>query len=141
MTAQETTIQAFSLSETLLYAPSRLWMAYVSTSFCKSNEIWRGFSLLLEKLKRENHVVCFAGSPYRGSTSCPGRETPPAQLLPRETHSASQHSAAIALNCVGKHLCFISIYFVHLLERCVLRYWKSLRSYLQGLRNTRDFSV
>ena len=39
----------------------------------------------------------------------------------REPHLASQHPAAAALNCVCEHLCFISIYSVHLLSRCVLR--------------------
>lgn len=34
-----------------------------------------------------------------------------AKLLPWELHSASQHQAATALNCVSEHLCFISIYF------------------------------
>ena len=43
------------------------------------------------------------------------------------TTSASQHQAAITLNCVCEHLCFISTYFVYLVTRCVLRYQKSLR--------------
>ena len=46
----------------------------------------------------------------------------PAKLLPWEPHSASQHHVVIALNCVCEHLCFISIYFVRPLARCVLRY-------------------
>ena len=44
-----------------------------------------------------------------------------AKLLPQEIHSASWHQAAVALNCVFKHLCFISIYFVYSLARYVLR--------------------
>ncbi|XP_042099629.1 endoplasmic reticulum junction formation protein lunapark isoform X4 [Ovis aries] len=43
------------------------------------------------------------------------------KLLPWELHSASHHQAAIALNFVCEHLCFVSIYFVHPLARCVLR--------------------
>ena len=35
--------------------------------------------------------------------------------------TASQHQAARVLNCVCEHQCFISIYFVHPLARCVLR--------------------
>ena len=42
------------------------------------------------------------------------------QLLLWKIYSASQHQAAIALNCVCEHLCFISVYFVYLLVRCVL---------------------
>ena len=38
-----------------------------------------------------------------------------------------------ALSCVCEHLCFISIYFVHLLARCVLRYQKSLREVILGV--------
>lgn len=33
----------------------------------------------------------------------------------------------MALKCVCEYLCFISIYFVHPLAQCVLRYQKSLR--------------
>lgn len=45
-------------------------------------------------------------------------------------HSASAftaYQAAGALNYVCEHLCFLSIYFVHLLTRCVQSYQKSLR--------------
>ena len=44
-------------------------------------------------------------------------ESGTAKLLPRELRSASQHQATIALDCVHEHLCFISVYFVHLLVR------------------------
>ena len=50
----------------------------------------------------------------------PSSKSGPAELLPQELHSASQHLASIALNCVYEHLGFISIYFVHPLARCVL---------------------
>ena len=40
------------------------------------------------------------------------RESGPAKLLPG---IPTQHQAAIALNCVCEHLCYISIYFVCLL--------------------------
>ncbi|CAD7694308.1 unnamed protein product [Nyctereutes procyonoides] len=46
------------------------------------------------------------------------------QLFTRGPHSASQHQAAIALKCVCEHLWFTSIYFVHLLARCVLSLWR-----------------
>ena len=65
--------------------------------------------------------VCFPASCCRSSEhSC--RERGPAKLLPWEPRSASQHQVVIALNCVCEHLCVISIYFVHPLAKCVLRY-------------------
>ncbi|CAD7679313.1 unnamed protein product [Nyctereutes procyonoides] len=47
---------------------------------------------------------------------------PPAWLLPRKPHWASQQQTTGALNCVCEHLCFILIYMVHLLARCVLKF-------------------
>lgn len=43
------------------------------------------------------------------------------------THTASQHQATTASNCVREHLCFSSVHFGHPLARCTLRYQKSLR--------------
>ena len=54
-------------------------------------------------------------------------------LLSPELHSASQYQATKALNCVCEHLCFISIYVVHLLARSVLKYQKSLRKVILGV--------
>lgn len=51
-----------------------------------------------------------------------------AKLLPKELHWASKHQASRALNYVCNHLCSVSVYFVHLLARWVLRYQKSLRT-------------
>lgn len=50
--------------------------------------------------------------------------------LPRELASQHQHQVVIALKCISKHLCFISIYFGHLLARCVLTYQKSVKNSL-----------
>lgn len=47
------------------------------------------------------------------------RAAGPAKLLHQEPHSASQHPAAVALNCVCEHLGFLSIYVVHPLASCV----------------------
>lgn len=73
----------------------------------------------MKKAKSENSILCLAGS------------TPAARVAPQtpspELHSAAQPQAAVALSRVYEHLCFISIYFMHLLARCVLRYQKSLR--------------
>ena len=74
--------------------------------------------------------ICFTVNPYRGNLS---RESSPAQLLLPKLHSAFQHQATRALNCICEHLCFISIYFVHLLARCVLRYQKSLGEVIFGV--------
>ena len=44
------------------------------------------------------------------------------KLLPWEWHRVSQPQATMALNYISEHLRFItSIYFVHLLTRCILR--------------------
>lgn len=62
--------------------------------------------------------------------------------LSGELRSASCHQAATALNCGCEHLCFILIYFVYLLERCVLRYQKSLREVIFcGLGMLKNFSI
>lgn len=62
----------------------------------------------------------------------------------RELPPASQHPAAGAVNCVGGHLCFTSIYSVPLLARRALRYQRGLRKHLQHfslLRGSRDCST
>ena len=68
-------------------------------------------------------------SQHRSSTP-QGSGSGPAKLLPQEPNSASQHQAAIALNRVCEHLSFMSICFMHLLARCVLKYQKTLRELL-----------
>lgn len=50
-----------------------------------------------------------------------------------ELHSASQHQASMALNCVYEHLCFISICFVYPSAGCILKYQKSLRKLMRVL--------
>lgn len=64
--------------------------------------------------------VCFAGG-FIKAVHTSSTQSGTSKLLPREPHSASQHQAAIALNSVFEHLCFILIYFVHLLSRRVPR--------------------
>ena len=70
----------------------------------------RIFAFIQKKVKSKNSVQCLLCS-----------KSGPTKLLPRELHSASQHPAAVSLNCACEHLCFISIYFVHPLVRWVLR--------------------
>ena len=78
-------------------------------------------SVLLTKSSESAFWVCFAASWYRGSEYS---EQPkwPHQLPSLELPSASQHQAATAL-----YLCFILIYFVSPLAKCVWRYQESLR--------------
>jgi len=85
--------------------------------------------------------VCFAMSHYGGSARPEHRgKSGPIELLPQEIHSTSQYPVARALNCVCEHLCFVLIYSVHPLARCVLRYQKSLKEViLGGSRNAQTF--
>ena len=57
---------------------------------------------------------------FIGAAHTQSGENGTTQLLLLKTCSASQHRAAIALNRVCEHLCFISVYFVYLLGRRVL---------------------
>lgn len=73
--------------------------------------------MLGKMLKSQNRVQCFAPSFYRGSANT--HTTPLALRVtlpgssPRELLSASQHQAAMVLNCVCEHLCFILGIFEH----------------------------
>lgn len=59
--------------------------------------------------------------------------------LPGELYS---DQVAIASNCVCEYLCFISVYFVHLLARYVIRYQKSLEEvFLGGLGTLNNFPI
>lgn len=71
--------------------------------------------------KQKQHSACFAVSHYRGSTH--PEKSGPTKILPWELHSASSHQSFE----LCEHLCFILIYSVHLLARCVLLYQKSQR--------------
>ena len=91
---------------------------------------WQLFLLTKRNLKRsspftvksENSLLRLFCSElsWRQLAPSAARGAPPSSS-PGTTLSISA-SAAIALNWVREHLCFISIYFVHLLARCVLRY-------------------
>lgn len=54
---------------------------------------------------------------------------------------SSQFQAVIALKYVCELLCFISIYFMHLLAGCVLSYQKSPKGYFLGLGALKKISV
>lgn len=83
--------------------------------------------------------ICFAVSLLEMQHSPWTARVAPFKLLTRELHLASQHQTATALNCVCEHLCFILIYFVHLLARCVLRYQKSLERLFFGVWECSQF--
>lgn len=77
--------------------------------------------------------VCFAMS-LHGGNARPEHwgKSGPTELLPQEIHSTSQYPVARALNYVCEHLCFVLIYSVHPLARCVLRYQRRLREVILG---------
>ena len=64
--------------------------------------------------------LCSAMSSYGGTEHPKQRERPHQGPCPESTLNLSA-SSTITLNCVCEHLCFILIYFVHPLARCVLR--------------------
>ena len=76
--------------------------------------------------------ACFAVSHDTGSAHTWNEEKGTAKLRPQELHSVSQHQDTIALNCACEHTCFFSIYFVHPLARCVLRYRKTQETLFFG---------
>ena len=100
------------LSESLFYATSLLRKTYISTCFHQPKGIWRVLLVLPKKGKMKlAFSSCFAARRYRGSATLIS-ESSAAKLLPWELPSTSQHQAAVALNCVCEHLCFISIFLV-----------------------------
>lgn len=103
---------------------------YISNCFCQRKEIWRGYSLLQKKAKEVKIVfsTCFTVSCYRGSTTpWAVRVVPPSPFLGNCTQQLSIKSPELWTMSERKHLCFISIYVLHVLARCVLKYQKSLR--------------
>ena len=74
-----------------------------------------------KKKKWKQHSVCFQQLLMEASSSSE-QWVWPGKLLSWELHSASQQQVARALNDVHEHLCFLSIYLVHLLARGLLRY-------------------
>ena len=71
-----------------------------------------------ENRKSNQHLVC--SEPLQTQRAPRAvRVTPPSSLPGNYT----QHRDATALNSVCEHLCFILIYFVHLLVQCILRFF------------------
>lgn len=88
----------------------------VFSNLKKSKEYFHSYEKKKWKFK-----VAVSVNHYRGSAHTQSGERGSTKLLLRELHSSSQHPTSIALNCVSQPLCFISIYFMHSLARCVLR--------------------
>lgn len=89
---------------------SLLWKTYIST--------W-GFLLLRKKAKSERVQLVLHWA-VTEAVCTPAARSGPTKFLPQEPHSASQHQATRALNCVCEHQCCVLTYFVHSLVRHVL---------------------
>lgn len=110
------------LFESSPWATTLLCKTYLSTCFYELKEIWREFSLLWKKTRNENMFsVCFGVSHYGGGMHPRHRDGGTAKLLPAELHTASSPQTTATWNCVCEHLCFVLIYRVRPLARCVLR--------------------
>lgn len=104
----------------------------MSTRFRSWKEICRGFSFLWKEGESENSAQClFCSESFQ--RQC---------LLVRHWHhrapspgTTSQQQATVAFRFVWVHPCFISIYFVLLWARCVLR-WLVLQFTLFWLMKT-----
>ena len=77
-------------------------------------EILRGFLLLWRREKSKKSIRCLQWAVLEAAYSC--TEISPAQFLPS---ALSLCPGSVPLNLVCEHLCFISIYSVHQLQRCV----------------------
>ena len=108
--------QKFVLQVCLLCFYKRIILVPVFTNWKTFKE---DFHFYKNRYKKNSIRRLFCRSRYRGSAHPERRWEWHRQAPSQDLHSAS---VAKALNCVCKHLCFISIYFVHALARCVLRY-------------------
>lgn len=72
--------------------------------------------------------ICFAVNNYRGHMH-PSSESGTAKLHPGTILSKSTR----ALSCVYEHVCFILVYFTHVLARCVQMKQKSPRELVRVL--------
>lgn len=73
-----------------------------------------------KKRRKANSIQTSYVAAIVGAAPNPSRVRGTSELLPGTMLSISA-SSCHTLNCVCEHLCFISIYFVHLLARSVLR--------------------
>lgn len=106
------------LFKSLLQVTSLLWKLYIHTCW-RWREIQRRFSFSRQKVQSEDsglRLLC--SSHHRGSTHSRTREKGPTRFVPQELHSPSLQPAA---QTACEYLCFISISFVHLWARRVLK--------------------
>ena len=99
--------------EGLLYTILFIEKIYNSTWFCylKKKKIWKGFSLLEEKVRSENNVQHLFCSELIQRQGYLGRENGTGLAPSQKLHWASQHLDAIALYCVCEDLCDIYLLF------------------------------
>lgn len=67
-------------------------------------------------------MVCFAMSCWRGTGFPFTQWESTTECLPQDLYSTFLHQVTEALTCTPEHPWFLSIYCVHLLARCILRY-------------------
>ncbi|XP_032327584.1 UPF0454 protein C12orf49 homolog isoform X3 [Camelus ferus] len=91
-------------------------------AFCMAG-IFNHLLLLLTK-----HKAAAEGWEATEKMRARGSKTGTANLLPRDPHSASSHRSFE----LCEHLCFVSMYFVPPLARCVLRVYPCVKSKNQG---------
>lgn len=109
------------------YATLLLQKTYIITFLANRKNLNKIFASIKKPSKAKIVVrISFAVSSYRSFMYC-SRDSSAAKLLlgASLSISASRHQT---MNCVCEHLCFISIYLVQLIARCVLRFLKSLRA-------------
>ena len=112
----------------LLFKSSMLChFSFAKDLFCLSEWNLKRIFAFVKRQKAEIALrICFAVSLYGDSVRSEQLVVPPSSFPGNHT----QHQADRALNCVSERLCFISVYFVHPLARCVLKHHKSLRGVL-----------
>lgn len=107
------TCRCLPLLKSSLYANSLLQRRYINTCFADWN---RNISAFMKKVKCENSVQClFCSEPLQRQHAPPTARTAPPSSFLRSILSISAWSHQNFE--LGEHLCFSSIYSVHLLAR------------------------
>lgn len=120
-----------SQSTTLLFEKPLLVPVFANHE--KSKEDFRFYKKRQKEEKKKPSVFVFQRALVEAVHTPNTEELPP----------ACQHQATRRVSCVCELLCFLSIYCVHLLARCVLRYQESPREviYFWGLGTLQNFSI
>ena len=100
------------------YETSTLVPVYTNQN--KSKEDFHLYKKKKKKWRQNSTQRLFCSkSLSRQHTAWAARGAAPSSIPP-ELHSASQYQTTIALNCVCEHLCFISVYTVHIHQQDVV---------------------